>query len=147
MHDGKPRVSHLVYPLVGKMVNISYMMGLSTDPSEYPGKYSVFDAEMRRRIWWDVYFYDVYVLLFSPSVLEVNCRLSLPRFVSDCMGQAPIIQDNTYTTKMPADVDEEQFGPSSSSLPVPVPRGAGGDPSEVGFAYFVQKCRCVGSVF
>ena len=67
-------------------------------------------------------------------------KLSI-RFIADAMGHLPIIQDNTYTTKMPADVDEEQFNPSSTSLPVPVPRGAGGDPSEVGFAYFALKCR------
>ncbi|KAA1471933.1 hypothetical protein DENSPDRAFT_777559 [Dentipellis sp. KUC8613] len=123
LHDGKPRVAHSVYPLVGKMVNIAQMMGLSADPDEFPGKYGLFEAEMRRRVWWDVYYYDV--------------------FVADCMGQAPTIQDNSYTTKMPADVDEEQFCPSSTSLPVPVPRAAGGDPSEVGFAYFTQKCRYV----
>lgn len=59
------------------------------------------------------------------------------------MGQVPSIQDGTYTTKLPADVDEEQFGPSSNSLPLPLPRRAGGDPTEVGFAYFIQKCRFV----
>ena len=59
------------------------------------------------------------------------------------MGQVPSIQDGTYTTKLPADVDEEQFGPSSTSLPLPLPRRAGGDPTEVGFAYFIQKCRFV----
>lgn len=59
------------------------------------------------------------------------------------MGQAPSIQDGTFTTKLPADVDEEQFGPSSTSLPLPLPRRAGGDPTEVGFAYFIQKCRFV----
>jgi len=71
--------------------------------------------------------------------------LMLPpgRLVSDAMGQAPSIQDGTFTTKLPADVDEEQFGPSSTSLPLPIPRRAGGDPTEVGFAYFIQKCRFV----
>jgi hypothetical protein len=65
------------------------------------------------------------------------------RFISDAMGQVPSIQDGTFTTKLPADVDEEQFGPSSTSLPLPLPRRAGGDPTEVGFAYFIQKCRFV----
>ena len=64
-------------------------------------------------------------------------------FVSDAIGQAPSIQDGTFTTKLPADVDEEQFVPSSISLPLPLPRRAGGDPTEVGFAYFIQKCRFV----
>lgn len=69
------------------------------------------------------------------------------RFISDAMGQVPSIQDGTYTTKLPADVDEEQFGPSSTSLPLPLPRRAGGDPTEVGFAYFIQKCRFVSRAF
>ncbi|KAI0046789.1 hypothetical protein FA95DRAFT_1606603 [Auriscalpium vulgare] len=121
LHDGRPHIAHTAYPLVGKMVNAAQLMGLATDPDEFPGRYTLFEAEARRRVWWDVYYYDV--------------------FVADCVGHAPTIQDNSYTTKMPADVDEEQFGPQSTSLPVPVPRRAGGDPSEVGFAYFTQKCR------
>ena len=64
-------------------------------------------------------------------------------FVSDAIGQAPSIQDGTFTTKLPADVDEEQFALSSTSLPLPLPRRAGGDPTEVAFAYFIQKCRFV----
>ncbi|KAI0299381.1 hypothetical protein B0F90DRAFT_614096 [Multifurca ochricompacta] len=119
LHDSRPRVAHFIYPLLGKVINIAHMMGLSTDPDEFPGKYNIFEAEHRRRVWWDVYYYDV--------------------FVSDAMGQAPSIQDGTFTTKLPADVDEEQFGPSSTSLPLPLPRRAGGDPTEVGFAYFIQK--------
>jgi hypothetical protein len=59
------------------------------------------------------------------------------------MGQMPSIQEGTYTTKLPADVDEEVFGPSSTSLPLPVPRQAGNNSKEVGFSYFIQKCRSV----
>ena len=29
------------------------------------------------------------------------------RFISDCMGHPPLIADNSFTTKLPADVDEE----------------------------------------
>ncbi|KAI0301299.1 fungal-specific transcription factor domain-containing protein [Russula brevipes] len=123
LHDSRPRVAHVTYPLLGKVINIAYMMGLSTDPDEFPGRFSLFEAEQRRRVWWDIYYYDV--------------------FISDAMGQAPSIQDSTFTTKLPADVDEEQFAPSSTSLPLPLPRRAGGDPTEVGFAYFIQKCRSV----
>jgi hypothetical protein len=34
-------------------------MGLQTDPDEYPGTFSLFESEMRRRVWWDIYYYDV----------------------------------------------------------------------------------------
>lgn len=59
LHDGKPRVAHTIYPTMGKLINISRMMGLHIDPDEFPGKYSLFDAEARRRTWWDVYYYDL----------------------------------------------------------------------------------------
>jgi hypothetical protein len=65
LYDGKPRIAHVVYPLVGKMAAVAGMMGLGSDPDEAPGRYSVFEAEMRRRVWWDVYYYDVCVLFFS----------------------------------------------------------------------------------
>jgi Fungal specific transcription factor domain len=59
LHDSRPRVAHFIYPLLGKVINIALMMGLSTDPDEFPGKYSLFEAEQRRRVWWDIYYYDV----------------------------------------------------------------------------------------
>jgi hypothetical protein len=59
LYDGKPRIAQVVYPLVGKMVSVARMMGLASDPDEFPGKYSLYEAEQRRRIWWDVYYYDV----------------------------------------------------------------------------------------
>lgn len=59
LHDSRPRVAHIIYPLLGKVINIAHMMGLSTDPDEFPGKYSLFEAEQRRRVWWDIYYYDV----------------------------------------------------------------------------------------
>lgn len=99
LHDGKPVVDRRLYPLVGKMVNIARMMGLSMDPDEFPGKYSLFEAETRRRLWWDIYCYDLYV--------------------SDSMGHPPTIPDNFFTTKLPVDVDETLFSPSSTSIPAP----------------------------
>ena len=80
---------------------------------------------------------------YSSLALYLAYKNATGRFISDAMGQVPSIQDGTYTTKLPTDVDEEQFGPSSTSLPLPLPRRAGGDPTEVGFAYFIQKCRFV----
>jgi hypothetical protein len=59
LHDSRPRVAHIIYPLLGKVINIAHMMGLSTDPDEFPGKYNLFEAEQRRRVWWDIYYYDV----------------------------------------------------------------------------------------
>ncbi|EMD31709.1 hypothetical protein CERSUDRAFT_69197 [Gelatoporia subvermispora B] len=118
LHDGRTCVAQGVFPLVGKMINVARMMGLAHDPDDCAaGVYSVFDAETRRRVWWDVFYYDL--------------------FVSDCMGHPPLIADNSFTTRLPAEVDEEQFSPSSMTLPA----STGGEGSEKGTAYFVLKCR------
>lgn len=58
-HDGTMRIAHNVFPLVGKMINVARMMGLAVDPDEFPGTYSLFEAETRRRIWWDIVYYDM----------------------------------------------------------------------------------------
>lgn len=44
---------------VGKMVNTARTMGLNLDPDEFPGTYPLFEAEARRRVWWDVFYYDL----------------------------------------------------------------------------------------
>ncbi|KAI0363968.1 hypothetical protein BV20DRAFT_957174 [Pilatotrama ljubarskyi] len=116
LHEGQMSVAQNVFPLVGKMVNVARMMGLAVDPDEFPGTYNLFEAETRRRLWWDVVYYDL--------------------FVADCMGHPPLIADNTHTTRLPADVDEEKFTPSSTSLPVP-----DNADSDMSSAYFGLKCR------
>ena len=44
---------------VGKMVNVARMMGLAFDPDEFPGTYNLFEAETRRRVWWEVFYFDL----------------------------------------------------------------------------------------
>ena len=65
LHDGHMNVAQPVLPLMGKAVNVARMMGLAIDPDEFPGSYSLFDAETRRRVWWDVYYYDMCVFRAS----------------------------------------------------------------------------------
>ncbi|KAI0711983.1 fungal-specific transcription factor domain-containing protein [Fomitopsis betulina] len=117
-YPGGMSVQQGVFPLVGKMINVARMMGLANDPDDFPGTYSLFDAEARRRLWWDVFYYDL--------------------FVSDCMGHPPLIPDNSFTTHLPADVDEDAFSPSSTVLPAPCENVDGPDKSS---AYFTLKCR------
>ncbi|THH00267.1 hypothetical protein EW026_g2229 [Hermanssonia centrifuga] len=116
LHDGQMRVAQAVFPLMGKLVNVSRMMGLAIDPDEFPGTYSLFDAEMRRRVWWDVLYYDA--------------------LVSECMGQQALITDNCFTTRLPAEVDETKFTPSSTTPPLPVP-----DEVDGSLSFFVLRCR------
>ncbi|KAK0221016.1 hypothetical protein EDD85DRAFT_270114 [Armillaria nabsnona] len=142
-------VGGIVFPLVGKMVNIARRMGLARDPQEIPissndlsgsarklknkgnevdgassairGIANLFDVEMRRRIWWDVLYYDV--------------------FVSDALGHSPLIGDD-FNTKLPvADVDEKVFSPVSTRVPIPKDLAQGSGFSRDGFRYFDVKCR------
>ncbi|KAI1792435.1 hypothetical protein LXA43DRAFT_341743 [Ganoderma leucocontextum] len=116
LHEGGMSVAQSVFPLVGKMVNVARMMGLAMDPDEFPGTYNLFEAETRRRVWWEVYYYDL--------------------FVADAMGHPPLIADNTHTTRLPADVEEDQFTPSCTSFPIPEDLQC--DSSSI---YFGLKCR------
>ncbi|TDL27988.1 hypothetical protein BD410DRAFT_781925 [Rickenella mellea] len=111
LHDGRPQVAYDLYPLVGEMVNVARMMGLNFDPDDCTGngataakaqaagmeKFTLFEKEMRRRLWWAIHDMDLYV--------------------SDCMGQPPSISDDQHTTRMPAEVNESLFNPASTSLP------------------------------
>ncbi|EPQ51790.1 hypothetical protein GLOTRDRAFT_107927 [Gloeophyllum trabeum ATCC 11539] len=121
LHDGIPNISSVVFPMVGKMVNVARAMGLAMDPDEFPSRYSLFEAETRRRIWWDVFYYDL--------------------FVSDCMGHPPLIADNSHTTKIPvSDVDEERFVPES--IEIPTCKEEDSSESAVNSStYLVLKCR------
>ena len=59
------------------------------------------------------------------------------RLVSDCMGQQPLISENSFTTKIPADVDEDKFSPLSTSVPVVLTESGETVPTYLGL-----KCRC-----
>ena len=58
------------------------------------------------------------------------------RFISDCVGVAPLISDDQHTCRMPADVDEDAFIPKSVVLPQPAEQLGASN-----FSYFVQKCK------
>jgi hypothetical protein len=132
---------------VGKLVNIARLMGLAIDPDESPGLWTIFEAEMRRRVWWDIVFYDVYVP--SPLPLPVlRSTSSLHRLVSDCMGQPDLVTEHSYTTKMPKDLDDDPFLKRQQILPLPSLPAISEDgkmysQQENGFQYFQLKCRCV----
>ena len=51
------------------------------------------------------------------------------------MGHHPLIPDNSFTTKLPLDVDESQFSPSSTTIP----RASGSCKTDN--TYFGLKCR------
>ncbi|KIJ16472.1 hypothetical protein PAXINDRAFT_75324, partial [Paxillus involutus ATCC 200175] len=121
LHDSKARVTHSLLPDVGKMVNVARTMGLDMDPDEFSGKFSLFEAESRRRLWWDIFYYDL--------------------FVSDYMGRTPLISDMEHTTRLPMDVDEDVFTPACTSIPLPRSPLSSLEPNSSDFKYFGLKCR------
>ncbi|KAG9310210.1 hypothetical protein JVU11DRAFT_9853 [Chiua virens] len=121
LHDSRARVVHTLLPEVGKMVNIARTIGLDMDPDEFPGKFNLFEAESRRRLWWDIFYYDL--------------------FISDYMGRSPLISDAEHTTRLPMDVDEDVFTPACTSIPLPRNPLSLLEPNSSDFKYFGLKCR------
>lgn len=58
LNDGLPRCQPAVYPILSKAVSTARAIGLGVDPTE---RMSLFEAEARRRCWWDVVYFDVCV--------------------------------------------------------------------------------------
>jgi len=73
--------------------------------------------------------------LFAYVILPFT-HAPLFRYVSDSMGHPPAISDNSFTAKMPVDVDEVLFVPSSTSIPAP-------SSDDHASKYFGLKVRCV----
>ncbi|KAJ7594251.1 hypothetical protein C8J56DRAFT_431833 [Mycena floridula] len=133
-------VEGIVFPLVGKIVNIARQIGLTRDPDELTesgigstrksrsrvnhsdtGKPSLFEAEMMRRVWWDVFYYDT--------------------FISDAMGHPPLIPEDSFSTRYPnTNVDDRTFKPSSSRIPIPRTEDSSGYMKD-GMQYYEVKCR------
>lgn len=77
---------------------------------------------------------------FSEMVIgsDMSCLLCvfLTRLVAESFNVAPLIDDTEHSTRPPAEVEDERFGPSSMGLPTPM-----GDTEGVGMAYFIQRIR------
>ena len=71
-------------------------------------------------------------------VLTDSCVRHLRRFVADCLGESPFINDDRVTTELPTDVDEESFGPDSANRPAPNIESMHGN-----IDGFIQRCRSV----
>jgi len=79
LHAPEPRTHQAVFAMVGKMVNIARLMGLQFDPEEVgntsdsgsgAGRWSLWEKEMRRRVWWEVFYYDLCAFsYFLPRLL------------------------------------------------------------------------------
>ncbi|KAG9007070.1 hypothetical protein FRB90_009558 [Tulasnella sp. 427] len=112
-----------VWKELGKIVNVARTMGLGIDPDtpmmgDEVHAAGVWEKEMRRRVWWELCWFDAYM--------------------SECMGHVPLIDQEAYNTQLPSDVNESQFRPDSTEMPLP-----NGSTTTTNISHFVYKCRLV----
>ncbi|KAM0544011.1 hypothetical protein ACHAPJ_012036 [Fusarium lateritium] len=95
------RDAHLgVWIITGIAVRLAMRMGYHRDPDKYP-RISVFEGEMRRRIWGVIQQLDILT----------SCQLGLPS----------LIQESQCDTRLPRNILDEDFGPETTQLPPPRP--------------------------
>ncbi|KAJ4490365.1 hypothetical protein J3R30DRAFT_3278836, partial [Lentinula aciculospora] len=106
-----------------KLSDPSILANLSSSRAARESRFTLYDAEIRRRVWWTIMYYDL--------------------FISDVMNQPPLIADNSFNTKRPvANVDEKTFGPTAIRIPPPMDGGDDGTGySKDGMRYFEIRSR------
>jgi hypothetical protein len=90
---------HIPWKLLGGLLQTGILMGLHHDPSLFPDTVSLYDAEMRRRLWTTIL--ELYV--------HVSRTSSLPFPVSGTQ----------YNTLRPLNVSDMSFIPCAKELPEP----------------------------
>ncbi|KAJ4050243.1 hypothetical protein NW761_005032 [Fusarium oxysporum] len=99
------RDAHLgVWILTGIAIRLAMRMGYHRDPDNYP-RISPFHGEMRRRVWGVLQQLDILT----------SCQLGLPS----------LIQESQCDTRLPRNINDEDFGPESTQLPPPRPETQG----------------------
>ncbi len=88
------------WALVGLAVRIAQGLGLHKDGEGRA--FSAFEAEMRRRLWW--------------QILVLDMRASEDR------GSEPVVQPESFNTRMPRNLNDEDFG-HDSQHPLPEKKG------------------------
>lgn len=87
--------SRTVWSLTGLVIRLGQALGLHRDGE--PLGLSVFDTEMRRRLWWQI------------VVLDVRA--------SEDFGSDPTIMEFSMDTKMPLNLNDADFSPTSDKKP------------------------------
>lgn len=80
----------------GTLLRQAIYQGLHRDPSNFPA-ISVFDSEIRRRIW--------------ASILEINVQFSLDA------AMPPLLTPEDYDTRPPANLGDDDFDRSTNDIP------------------------------
>jgi Fungal specific transcription factor domain len=96
MTDGsKP---YMPWKLVGELLQMGIFMGLNHEPSLFPNTVSLYDGEMRRRIW--------------TTILEIHNHVSRT-------SRLPLaVNSSQYNTQRPLNINDMSFIPCSAEIPV-----------------------------
>jgi hypothetical protein len=96
MTDGsKP---YIPWKLVGELLQMGIFMGLNHEPSLFPNTVSLYDSEMRRRIW--------------TTILELHNQVSR----TSCLPL--VINSSQYNTQRPLNINDMSVIPCSTEMPV-----------------------------
>ena len=87
--------SRFVWALTGLAIRLAQAIGLHRDGEVF--NLSPYDTEMRRRLWWEIVVLDM-------------------RAAED-HGTDPIISESSYDTKMPLNLNDDDFDIDSKELP------------------------------
>lgn len=88
------------WTLIGLAVRIGHGLGIHRDGDGLA--HSAFEAEMRRRLWWELIILDMKA--------------------SEDRGSEPMIAENTFNTRIPCNLNDEDFG-LDSKHPLPERKG------------------------
>ncbi|KAG9235107.1 fungal-specific transcription factor domain-containing protein [Amylocarpus encephaloides] len=89
---------HAFWVLCGVALRIAQRMGVHRDSSTFDKKLSVFESEMRRRLWWQVLLLDV--------------RSAQPA------GMGPSVLGKIWDTKLPGNYNDSDLSIDMGELPV-----------------------------
>ncbi|KAJ5111027.1 hypothetical protein N7532_001562 [Penicillium argentinense] len=92
-HDS-PR---FVWMMTGLAIRMGIALGLHRDGSKFPNL-SLYDIEMRRRVWWGI------------------CMLD--QRASEDQGTEFTIQEGSFDTKMPLNINNADIGPNMKEMPI-----------------------------
>jgi len=90
----------LIWTASGNLLRTAFSMGFHRDPKYFP-KMSIFEAEMRRRIW--------------ATVLEMTVQTSFDA------GMPPLITVQDFDTEPPSNIDDEDLDEHTALPPTPKP--------------------------
>jgi hypothetical protein len=86
------------WKLVGELLQMGIFMGLNHDPSLFPNTVSLYDGEMRRRIW--------------TTILELHNHVSR----TSCLPFP--VNSSQYNTQRPLNINDMSIIPCSTEMPV-----------------------------